>query len=206
MSEATELTLGGEVLCSDGTGGQLARVIVDPRTRALTHLVVEPAHGSGPGHLVPLGLVAAAGQAVRLACTRAELARFDAADETELPAGLGPGEHPVVTAPFAGRSVSFGAPPKPSPMESDVVPVGEAEVRRGDPVYATDGAIGHVRGLVIGDEHQLTEVLLDEGHVFGRKEVAIPASALTRVDDGLVLDLSTDQVRDLPPIAHHRHD
>ncbi len=203
MSEATELTLGGVVVCSDGECGRLARVIVDPRTRALTHLVVEPGHGDGPGHLVPLELATATAEGVRLHCSKAELARLDEADETRLPPGVDHDEHVLTTAPFAREGgIRFGERPDPRSIESEVVPLGEAEVRRGDPVYTTDGAIGHVRGLVIaGDEHQLTQILLDEGHIFGRKEVAIPATAVNRLDDGLVLDLTTDQVRDLPPIA-----
>jgi hypothetical protein len=42
MSEATEFTIGSEVVCSEGACGELRRVVVNPVARALTHLVVEP--------------------------------------------------------------------------------------------------------------------------------------------------------------------
>ena len=72
----------------------------------------------------------------------------------------------------------------------DTVPVGEVEVRRGDRVQASDGAIGHVDGLVIDPaSHHVTHVLLQEGHLWGRKEVAIPISAVTSTDDGIWLSL-----------------
>jgi PRC-barrel domain len=74
-------------------------------------------------------------------------------------------------------------------------------VRRGDRVHATDGAIGNVEGLVIDPRnHHVTHVLLQEGHLWGRKEVAIPISAVTGADDGIRLNLTRDQVRDLPPV------
>ena len=67
-------------------------------------------------------------------------------------------------------------------MVQDVVPLGEADVDRGDPVYALDGEIGRVQGLMVDrDDHRVTHVLLEEGHLWGRKKVSIPASAVTGV-------------------------
>ena len=40
----------------------------------------------------------------------------------------------------------------------------------------------------------LVHVLLKEGHLWGRKEVAIPVSAVTDVTDGIVLNLTKKQV------------
>jgi hypothetical protein len=84
---------------------------------------------------------------------------------------------------------------------SDTVPQGEVDVRRGDPVEATDGDIGRVQGLVIdrGSRH-VTHVLLQEGHLWGRKEVAIPISVVTSTSGGIRLRLSKQEVKDLPPV------
>ena len=65
-------------------------------------------------------------------------------------------------------------------------------------------AIGQVQGLVIDpDSRQVTHVLLQEGHLWGRKEVAIPIRAVTVVDDGIRLNLTKQQVQDLPPAGIH---
>jgi sporulation protein YlmC with PRC-barrel domain len=86
-------------------------------------------------------------------------------------------------------------------MTFDRVPVGEVQVRRGDQVRATDGMIGRVRGLVIDPgDHHVTHVLLDEGHLWGAKTVAIPIAAVKDVADCVRLGLTKEQVRDLPPI------
>jgi hypothetical protein len=83
----------------------------------------------------------------------------------------------------------------------DRVPAGEVEVRRGEHVHATDGAIGRVQGLVIDPgDHHVTHVLLDEGHLWGQKMVAIPVGAVTSAGDGVRLSLTKDEVRDLPPV------
>jgi hypothetical protein len=46
----------------------------------------------------------------------------------------------------------------------------------------------------------VTHVLLDEGLLWGKKRVAIPFSAVTGVDDGVALNLTKDEVGDLPPV------
>jgi hypothetical protein len=43
-------------------------------------------------------------------------------------------------------------------------------------------------------------VLLDEGHLWGQKMVAIPVGAVTSAGDGVRLSLTKDEVRDLPPV------
>jgi hypothetical protein len=45
----------------------------------------------------------------------------------------------------------------------------------------------------------VTHVLLQEGHLWGRREVAIPASAVTKVENGIWLSLTKEQVEGLPP-------
>jgi sporulation protein YlmC with PRC-barrel domain len=74
-------------------------------------------------------------------------------------------------------------------------------VRRGEHVHATDGDIGQVQGLVINaHNHHVTHVLLQEGHLWGRKEVAIPIGAVTGVDDGIRLNITKQEVQDLPSV------
>ena len=94
------------------------------------------------------------------------------------------------------------AEPSSQVVTYDTVPVGEVDVRRGEHVHATDGSIGHVEGLVIDPaSHHVTHVLLQEGHLLGRKQVAIPISAVEQVGDEVRLNLTRHQVRHLPPVG-----
>jgi sporulation protein YlmC with PRC-barrel domain len=97
---------------------------------------------------------------------------------------------------------SMGVGPLPLAVTYDKVPLGEVAIRRGEHVHATDGEIGRVQGLVIdaSDQH-VTHVLLQEGHLWGRKEVAIPVSAVARVDDGIRLKITKRDVQELPPVG-----
>jgi sporulation protein YlmC with PRC-barrel domain len=87
------------------------------------------------------------------------------------------------------------------------VPAGEVQVRRRQPVHAADGDIGRVRGLTVDpDTGHVTHILLDEGHLWGKKTVGIPISAVESVKDGIRLSLTKDEIRDLPEIEIGRHD
>jgi sporulation protein YlmC with PRC-barrel domain len=202
--------IGAGVSCADGACGEVTRVVIDPVRRELTHLVVEPAGRSGLGRLVPLDLADAADGEIRLRCTLAEFEKLDAAEETQFVPGTrgyeAYGPEQVLSQPWLSLGGNTGIEGETVPGVSetvtyDAVPLGEVEVRRGDRVHATDGEIGHVEGLVIDPgNHHVTHVLLQEGHLWGRKDVAIPISAVAGAEDGIQLNLTKDDVRDLPPV------
>jgi hypothetical protein len=101
----------------------------------------------------------------------------------------------------ASTGMAGGVPSVPQPVTYDSVPLDEVEVRRGEHVHAADGQIGRVQGLVIDRRsHPVTHVLLQEGHLWGRKEVAIPIGAVTGVEEGIRLGITKQQVQDLPPV------
>jgi hypothetical protein len=88
------------------------------------------------------------------------------------------------------------------PVTHDSVPAGEVAVRCNDHVHATDGAIGRVQGLMIATrDHRLTHILLQEGHLWGRKKVAIPIAAVMGLDHGICLNITKLEVEDLPPVG-----
>jgi sporulation protein YlmC with PRC-barrel domain len=216
MGDTTQFTIGTDVSGSDGAVGKLIRVIVDPTVEEVTHLAVEPEHRPDLGRLVPLDLVEFGGAAggIRLRCTKAEFENLDPAEDTQIiPAsdgygGYGPGqigympyyglEGGGMAVPGIGRGAGAIAP---QVVATDSVPLGEVEIRRGESVQATDGDIGRVQGLVIdpGSRH-VTHFLLQEGHLWGKKEVAIPISAVTSTRDGIQLKISKHEVQDLPPV------
>jgi len=157
----------------EGTAA-VSRVIIDPATEAVTHLVIEPKHRLGAGRLVPLDLVDTTAGGIRLRCTLEEFDRLEAAEETEMlddmTGGLGLG----------GMNAPMGVSLPVQAVVQDIVPLGEAEVGRGDPVHAVDSEIGRVEGFLVDPgDHRVTRVLLAEGHLWGRKKVAIPVSAAT---------------------------
>ena len=206
MAEPTSFMIGADASCTDGVCGKVTCVVVDPVARTITHLVIEPKHRYDLGRLVPLDLIDATTGEVRLRCTLADFEELDPAEETQfLPGTPGyPGYDPeqVLSMPYYGMGGAGAYVPQT--VTYDAVPLDEVEVRRGEHVHATDGHIGKVQGLVIEpDSHHVTHVLLQEGHLWGHKEVAIPISAVTGVDDGIRLNITKQQVQDLPPVDIH---
>jgi sporulation protein YlmC with PRC-barrel domain len=220
MSGSTEFVIGTKVVCSDGECGELQRVVINPVARSLTHLVVGPEHGRATGRLVPVDLVESSAGEIHLRCRKDEFAVLEEAEETTLlPGASGEwayAQGAMMTLPYyqlgmGGMAMGMGGTAMagvgtsmrsgPPVVTYDKVPLGDVEVRRGAHVTATDGTIGRVQGLVIDPaDHHVTHFLLEEGHLWGKKEVAIPISAVTGVDDGVKLSLSKDQVRDLPGV------
>jgi sporulation protein YlmC with PRC-barrel domain len=213
MARTMPFRIGADVSCTDGAFGQVSRIIVNPVAREVTHLVVDPKHRHGPGRLVPVDLVDATTGQIRLRCTLAEFYTLRPGQETESvpdldPTGHGPPDSApnlvnwLTPYPFMRVARDRGGPESPQEVTVDSVPFGEVDIRRSLTVCATDGEIGHVQGLVVErGGHRVTHVLLQEGHMWGRKEVAIPIGAVTKIGTLLIhLSLTKHQVKDLPPM------
>ena len=200
MPEVERFTIGADVSCADGPCGTLLRVALDPVAHLVTHLIVEPRRGHGPARLVPLGLIDSAAGQIRLRCTSAEFDSLDPVGEGQFIASVA--DTPdyrttdIAAWPYYGYRGARG-----DLVTDDAIPPGEVEVQRGEHVNATDGHIGQVEGLVIDPaSHHVTHVLLQEGHPWGRKQVTIPISTVTRVADRIEVNLTKQQVQDLPEV------
>jgi sporulation protein YlmC with PRC-barrel domain len=218
MSETSQFIIGSEVACTDGVCGDLRRVVIDPVARAITHLVVEPRDQRAAGHLVPIELVSSSANEIRLRCTKSELDALQGADESQFLSGgdgqLGYAQDEMHSLPYYGLAThdmgtrvtglgisATGRNSDPEPVRYDHIPLGEVEIQRGEQLYAGDEPVGRVQGLVIDpSDHHVTHILLDEGHLWGKKTVAIPITAVKRLGTIIRLNLTKDEVGDLPPV------
>ncbi len=211
-----EFTLGAKASCTDGFCGEVTRTIIDPAARTITHLVIEPRHRKAAGRLVPLRLVDTTAGEIRLHCTLAQFEGLEPAEEVDLvdDGGYGGGYGQAesvqgygnvggmgVGGSASGMGIGMGTGHRTPTVVSHAVPLGETEVGRHESVHAVDGAIGQVEGFVVDPADQkVTHVLLQEGHLWGRRQVAIPISAVTSVDAGIRLNITKQQVEALPPL------
>jgi sporulation protein YlmC with PRC-barrel domain len=202
MARESQFRIGARASCTDGDCGEVSRLIIDPATDTVTHLAIKPGHRQEAARLVPMHLAEATDEGVRLHCTLAEFGKFDHAEERDLVTGEAPFPRVGHSGRSAGPSPIWERRWRQTAVFEDVIPGGEDEVGPGDPVLAVDGEIGRVQGFLVNpDDDKVTHVLLQEGHLWGRKEVAIPISAVIRVDEGIRLNLTMEQVGDLPPVA-----
>ena len=212
----TEYALGAAASCTDGSCGEVTRTILDPAARTVTHLVIVPRHHHAEGRLVPVALVEATAGEIRLRCTLEEFARLDPAEDVDVVDddgyGGGYGQAEAVQGygnvgamgvggAASGMGIGMGLGHSTPVIVSHAVPLGETEVERHESVHCVDGEIGRVEGFIVSPEdHQVTHVLLQEGHLWGRRQVAIPVSAVASVDAGIRLNITKKQVEDLPPV------
>jgi sporulation protein YlmC with PRC-barrel domain len=218
MTTTVQFTIGSNASCIDGECGVLTRVVIDPLTNEVTHLVIQPKHAGAESKLVALDLLdPSAGEQPHLKCSLAHFAALPAAEQTDfIPGNSGhPGYTPdqAMSWPYYGIGMGrgfgglspgadSGAGISPQERTYESVPAGEIDIHRGDTVHATDADIGRVQGLVISmPDHQVSHILLQEGHLFGRKDVSIPISAVAGVGHGINLNISKRQVQDLEPVA-----
>ena len=57
MAAEPQFTIGARASCTDGHCGEVRRLIIDPATDTVTHLVIQPGHRQEAGRLVPVHLV-----------------------------------------------------------------------------------------------------------------------------------------------------
>ena len=204
----TLLKIGAVAVGSDGYRGEVRAAVIDPVAATVTHVAVEPEGRSGLARLVPLGQVdadpdAAPGQ-LRLRYTEAEFMTLDPAEETLAEFAVGQ-TVPVQLIPPGWRGTGEpeaqggDIPRIPERETVDVAPSGEVEEHGGDHVHATDGDIGRLHGFRLDPASgRVTHVLLGEGHLWGRKEVAIGFDKIAGFDQGIRLSLTRKQVQALP--------
>jgi hypothetical protein len=220
------MELGLPVECSDGRGGKVRDLVVDPDRRRLTHIVVE--RHAHLAHLVPIEDVEQTnvddGEALRLDCTVAEIERrypevegtalvrlgeWPTLDEDDWEVGVAT----VLSAPFFdgdGFELTTTAAPAADDrllMAYDRIPAHEVEVRRGSVVEAADETfLGHVDSFVVDDDGRITHLVIERGHLWRRRDVTIPITAVAQLStDKVRLSLSPDEVAALPAVRGHGH-
>jgi hypothetical protein len=202
MADTSQFTIGTEASCSDEAVGRVSRLIVDPLAEKVTHLVVEPEHSETPAgsSLSTSSTVrqARSGSAAlrlssRSSAPRRRLSSYRSASGYE---GFGRGPGLVGYWPY----YRLGGGTLAQVVTRDTVPLGEVDVRRGHYVNATGGDSGRVQVLVIDPSRHVTHVLIQEGHLWGRKEVAIRVDAVASASDGIQLTIAKHQVQDLKPV------
>ena len=191
------LSLGTTVRCSDGAVRELADIVVDGPGKRVTHLVVQPKRQHEEARLVPLELAGEdANGGVSLFCTAETLDGLERVREyAYLPAGQQPDENPqwdvgvedVLVVPSV-EPLDM-AEPELDPnvnLMYDRVPKGEVELRVTSSVYSKDEhRVGSVNGVVVGDDGVISELTLQRGHLWWRRELSVPADAIASLENDI---------------------
>jgi uncharacterized membrane protein/sporulation protein YlmC with PRC-barrel domain len=203
-----KIPINATVECTDGKVGISTHVIINPTSRKITHVVVGEEEPIAPKNwLVPIELISeTAHELIRLSCTKEDLKKIEPFE----------GLHYIEVSHDEGDypADAYYLSPFVSPLKTDYVPInvgripqGELAINRGALIQATDGYVGRLSEfLVDSDSGEITHLILQEGHLWGKQEVTIPVSAIDRtVENMIFLTLDKNEVAYLPTIPLSRH-
>jgi hypothetical protein len=213
MEIRMEIPLQAKVECTDGVCGHSVYVLINPVTDQVTHLVVKADAFPYTEYVVPVDFVTETiNDTIRLSCNKARLEKMDPfIKKTYIEEKL-PDKYPSYSGGMYGLGSYYYMPyvtpdiTVQVPVEHRQIPPGELAVRRGTRVEATDGYVGHVDEFVVNPENcHITHLVMREGHLWGKKDVIIPLSAMgdTR-EDTVFLKLDKHQIESLPTFPLHR--
>ena len=212
MEVRVEIPLNAQVECTDGICGHSVFVLINPAIDQVTHLVVKEDTAFNTEYIVPVDLITETiADTIKLRCSKAELEKMDPFNKTRYIGEKEHGENFAYDGMY-GMGSCYCLPYNTfdsllyESVSFQKIPPGELAVRRGTRVEATDGYVGHVDEFVVNPENDhITHLVMREGHLWGRKDVIIPLSAMgdTR-DDTVFLKLNKLQIESLSFFPVHR--
>jgi sporulation protein YlmC with PRC-barrel domain len=197
-----DIPLNADVECSDGACGKVTYVIVNPTTQKITHFVINTKVVSPSERLVPIDWIKKAKpDVIRLNCAKGKLSQTKPFKADELfkldrPDYL----TPSFMWPFILPETMV------TTISREQIPFGELAVSRGAQVEALDGHVGQVDEFLLNAEGEhITHLVMREGHLWGKKDILIPISAIDHLDqDKVFLKLNKREIESLPDIPVKR--
>jgi uncharacterized membrane protein len=190
------LSLGAQVQCTDGYGGSVTGLIVEPLARRLTHIVVQDHTVPAVEHLVPIR---------RVTGTTVNLVRLDSTRETL--AALEPfAEQGYIRSDASSYQPFYAVDPftefeaEHIPLVTQHIPPGELAIQSGAQVLASDGPIGEVSGCVLeGASGAISSIVVRLGDWPTRREQVVPIAEVEHIGSRtLSLRLVREQIAALP--------
>jgi hypothetical protein len=200
-----ELPFDAKVTCTDGHGGTSVAVTLNPENKVISNIIVEDV--SGQQHLVSLKAAAKSSHdELWLNCTENELKEMPLFLVTEFVERApqksgdfeeGEWEDGIDLSAYEMTTEAYGMP-----VEVERVPPGEVALHRGTELNATDGHIGKVEKLIVEpDSGHITHLVLHKGHLWGKKDIMVPLSAVDRVDyDTVYLNVDKKAVEEFSTV------
>ena len=199
-----EIPLNVQVECTDGVCGRSEYVLIYPLNNQVTHLVVKEDSSPNTEYIVPVDLVTKTiAETIQLRCSKAELENMHPFIRTtfieERMPTMNPGYAGGMITSYYLPYVTFERTAEVA-VELQQIPLGELALSRGTRVEATDGYVGKIDEFVVNPENgHITHLVMREGHLWGKKDVIIPLSALGDThDDTVFLKLDKHQIESLP--------
>jgi sporulation protein YlmC with PRC-barrel domain len=208
-----EIPLNARVECTDGICGRSVYVLIDPVFDRVTHLVVKLDASPNNEYIVPVDLISRTiVGTIMLTCNKSDVLKMDPFIKTTFIQETVPDRNFKYPGGFYGGESYYYLPYVTSepalkvPEEHLQIPVGELAIKRGARVEATDGYVGAVSEFVVNpNTNRITHLVLREGHLWGKRDVIVPLSAMGEIRDNTVfLNIDKLQMELLPSFLVNR--
>lgn len=199
LGKAVEIPVEAEVFGRDGHLGRSTRIVLNPTTDEVTDFVLKVKRPLRKEYLVPRGLILdVQSDSIQVNLSQQDIQHLKPFYETDclevdIPRDI---VSPYMIWPYVvpeHRLVLY---------DREMIPVDELAIRRQAKVQAIDGVVGKVDEFMLDMESgHVSHLVMREGHLWGKKDVMIPVSAIASMDEWHVyLSISKDQIAELPTI------
>ena len=205
-----DVPLNVDVFCSNGQAGRTSSILLNPVSMEITHVVVKE---KGEEYLVPLDqIVESTPHQVHLRCTIEQLTKMERFVRTQF---LGEDELDIEGELMRSATESDANYWPYLTIEDnyldicgqiECIPHHELAIHRGAQVQAIDGHIGSVDEFIVDPtSYHISHLVLQTGHLWGKKDITIPVSKIDRVENDIVfLEMDKESVRTLPSVKVQR--
>ena len=217
------ITEGMTIELTDGKGGHVAAVVLEPISLKVSHLVVDNGLAASGPRLVPAARIVSSTGRMQLSLRQEELELCDPVEQIGVFPGLAQAASgwevgivrrawPVYdsVSPFGagpGASGSCDGPPAigGTTWIYDRIPAGHVELRRKSTVVGRDYRfVGHLDGLVVAPDLKVTQLVLQKGHLWRHRRPTVPIGEIRRIKTDLVQPDSRSAGRKPVRRASHR--
>ena len=204
----TDIPISAKVECSDGPSGKTTNVIVNPVTRKVPHIVVkDKGLPDNDTRLLPFSKISdATREQITLDCSKSEVAGMPPFIEAHLMQESMSGKASPSRASDAYASQYVFNTTAYELVQVENIQAGELAICSGMHVAATDGKVGKLDELVLDpDSGDITHLLMRKGRLWGKRDVAVPASAVDYVEaDTAHLNVDRAAVEAMPELSVRR--
>ena len=176
-----DIPLNAKIECTDGECGKTDAVIIDPRSKKISHIIVR-GKDIPEGRLVEMDRInKTTEESIYLNLSISELSEMETFTETQyvktdVPVDVSYDVYNMpYVQPMSTETIEI-------PIDEELIPPGELAIHRGTPVEAKDGYIGDIGEFLIDPESgKISHIVLLKGHLWGRKELSLPISVIDHV-------------------------
>jgi sporulation protein YlmC with PRC-barrel domain len=200
-----DIPMDAKVFCSGDICGHITHIIINPITNQVTDVVVRDYEVPQIERLVPVELITkSSSDTVQLTISKDRIRTFPAFRYTHFIRVTTPVKS--VGLPIYMMWPYVVSQEKLIPFEAEGIPPDELAIQRNARVIATDGQVGKVDEFLIDSgTGNITHLVLREGHLWGKKDIVIPVSAIKHIgEDAVELKIDKKSIETLPVIPINR--